>query len=48
MQECDHWIKPRRIRVKPNDKFYDIVQLDYSQPKRLTAEELAELQEPLF
>jgi len=48
MQECDHWIKPRRIRVKPNDKFHDIVQLDYSQPKRLTAEELAELQEPLF
>lgn len=48
MQECDHWIKPRRIKVKPNDKFYDIVQLDYSQPKRLTAEELAELQEPLF
>jgi len=47
-QECDHWIKPRRIKVKPNDKFYDIVQLDYSQPKRLTAEELAELQEPLF
>jgi DNA repair protein RadD len=48
MLECDHWIKPRRIKVKPNDKFYDIVQLDYSQPKRLTAEELAELQEPLF
>ena len=48
MQECDHWIKPRRIKVKPNDKFHDIVQLDYSQPKRLTAEELAELQEPLF
>ena len=48
MMECDHWIKPRRIRVKPNDKFYDIVQHDYSQPKRLTAEELAELQEPLF
>jgi DNA repair protein RadD len=48
MLECDHWIKPRRIKVKPNDKFHDIVQLDYSQPKRLTAEELAELQEPLF
>jgi len=48
MQECDHWIKPRRIKVKPNDKFHDIIQLDYSQHKRLTAEELAELQEPLF
>jgi DNA repair protein RadD len=48
MLECDHWIKPRRIRVKPNDKFHDIVQLDYSQPKRLTEVERAELMEPLF
>jgi DNA repair protein RadD len=48
MLECDHWIKPRRIKVKPNDKFHDIVQLDYSQPKRLTAEERAELEIPLF
>jgi DNA repair protein RadD len=48
MQECDNWIRPSRIKVKPNEKFHDIVQLDYSQPKRLTAEELAELQEPLF
>lgn len=48
MNECDHWIKPRRIKVKPNDKFHDIVQLDYSQPKRLTAEERAELEIPLF
>lgn len=48
MNECDNWIKPRRIKVKPNDKFHDIVQLDYSQPKRLTAEERAELEIPLF
>lgn len=48
MNECDHWNKPRRIKVKPNDKFHDIVQLDYSQPKRLTAEERAELEIPLF
>lgn len=48
MNECDHWNKPRRIKVKPNDKFHDIVQLDYSQPKRLTAEERADLEIPLF
>ena len=48
MLECDHWIKPRRIKVKPNDKFYDIVQLDYSRPKPLTSEERAELEIPLF
>jgi hypothetical protein len=34
--------------VKPNDKFHDIVQLDYSQPQRLTDAERAELMEPLF
>jgi DNA repair protein RadD len=48
MLECDHWIKPSRIKVKPNDKFYDIVQLDYAQPQRLTEAERAELMEPLF
>jgi hypothetical protein len=48
MLECDNWIKPSRIKVKPNDKFYDIVQLDYSQPQRLTEVERAELMEPLF
>ena len=48
MQECDTWIKPKRIKVRPNDKFYDIVQLDYTQPKQLTAEERAELEIPLF
>jgi DNA repair protein RadD len=48
MLECDHWIKPSRIKVKPNDRFHDIVQLDYSQPKRLTEAERAELMEPLF
>lgn len=48
MNECDNWIKPSRIKVKANDKFYDIVQLDYSPPKRLTDVERAELMEPLF
>ena len=48
INECDHWIKPSRIKVKPNDKFHDIVQLDYSQPQRLTDAERAELMEPLF
>lgn len=48
MAECDHWNKPRRIKIKPNDKFHDIVQLDYSQPKRLSEAERAELETPLF
>ena len=51
MSECDTWTKPSRIKVKPNDKndkFYDIVQLDYTGPKRLTSNERAELAEPLF
>ena len=48
INECDHWTRPRRIKVKPNDKFHDIIQLDYSQPQRLTDAERAELMEPLF
>jgi DNA repair protein RadD len=48
INECDQWTRPRRIKVKPNDKFHDIVQLDYSQPQRLTDAERAELMEPLF
>jgi DNA repair protein RadD len=51
MSECDTWTKPSRIKVKPNDKndkFFDIVQLDYTGPKRLTSNERAELAEPLF
>jgi len=27
--ECDDWTKPSRIKVKPNGKFHQIVQLDY-------------------
>ena len=46
--ECDHWQRPYRIKVRPNDKFHDIIQFDYSQPKRLTESERAELMEPLF
>lgn len=46
--ECDHWQRPYRIKVRPNDKFHDIIQFDYSQPKRLTEAERAELMEPLF
>jgi DNA repair protein RadD len=48
MSECDQWTRPSRIKVKPNGKFYDIVQIDYSKPKRLTEAEWADLQEPLF
>lgn len=51
MTECDFWNRPTKIKVKPNDKndkFFDIIQLDYSQPQRLTADERDELAEPLF
>lgn len=48
MQECDHWKRPYRIKVRPNDKFYDIVQFDYKHPERLNEAERAELMEPLF
>lgn len=51
MSECDTWNRPRRIKVKPNDKndkFFDIIQLDYTRPQRLTETERAELSEPLF
>ena len=51
MGECDWWHKPSRIKVKPserNDKFHEIVQLDYKPLKRLTEAERAELMEPLF
>lgn len=51
MSECDTWNRPRRIKVKPNDKndkFFDIIQLDYTRPQRLTEQERTELSEPLF
>lgn len=51
ISECDTWNRPRRIKVKPNDKndkFFDIIQLDYTRPQRLTEQERTELSEPLF
>jgi DNA repair protein RadD len=33
--ECDDWIKPSRIKVKPNGKFHDIVQLDYKPREKI-------------
>ena len=51
MGECDWWHKPSRIKIKPserNDKFHEIVQLDYSKPKQISDAERAELLEPLF
>ena len=33
--ECDDWTKPSRIKVKPNGKFHDIVQLDYKPGERI-------------
>lgn len=31
--ESSQWVKPRRIKVKPDGKFHKIEQLDYSAPK---------------
>lgn len=31
LEECRYWVKPSRIRVKPNGKFKEIIQLDYTQ-----------------
>lgn len=33
LDEAYDWITPSRIKVKPNGKFHEIVQLDYSQPE---------------
>ena len=33
MAECREWVKPSRIKVKPEGKFHQIVQLDYSPRK---------------
>ena len=38
LAECWQWVQPRRIKVKPNGKFHDIVQLDYTQRKLTDAE----------
>jgi DNA repair protein RadD len=34
LDECDTWVKPSRIKVKPVGKFHEIVQLDYTQRER--------------
>lgn len=34
MLECGAWTKPSRIKIKPNGKFHDIVQLDYTKRER--------------
>jgi DNA repair protein RadD len=39
--ECEAWVKPSRIKIKPNGKFFDIVQLDYS-PKKVDHAKLEE------
>jgi len=31
LDECDDWIRPTRVKVQPDGKFYKIVQFDYRQ-----------------
>jgi len=33
LAECAFWVKPSKIRVKPDGKYFQIVQLDYEQKK---------------
>jgi len=33
LTECAFWVKPSKIRVKPDGKYFQIVQLDYEQKK---------------
>jgi hypothetical protein len=33
LEECENWIKPSRIKVRPDGKYHQIVQLDYSERK---------------
>jgi DNA repair protein RadD len=37
LDECDDWNKPSRIRVKPEGKFHQIVQLDYKPSEKTIA-----------
>ena len=44
LDECDDWIRPTRVKVQPDGKFYKIVQFDYRQPERnAVLDELAEI-----
>ena len=40
LAECGSWVKPNRILVKPDGKYFQIVQLDYTQKKPLAETEL--------
>jgi DNA repair protein RadD len=40
--EARDWVKPSRIRVKPDGKFHHIVQFDYTQKEKTHAEKAAE------
>jgi DNA repair protein RadD len=40
--EARDWVKPSRIRVKPDGKFHQIVQFDYKQKEKTHAEKAAE------
>ena len=42
IEESRHWVKPSRIRVKPDGKYHQIVQFDYSQKEIPHAEKAAQ------
>jgi len=49
LEECWDWNRPRRMKVVPDGKFFKIIQFDYSQPERNTADDqFPELAELLF
>jgi len=33
--ECRDWVRPSRLKIKPNGKFHDIVQIDYKPSERM-------------
>jgi len=35
LAECQDWTRPSRIKIKPNGKFHEIVQLDYKPGERI-------------
>ena len=35
LAECQDWTQPSRIKIKPNGKFHEIVQLDYKPGERI-------------
>lgn len=45
LKECEYWVKPGRIKVRPEGKYHTIIQLDYSGGKKNEKTELDERRE---